>query len=208
MRHSHRFAGCPRTFAETASGPRAPDPGGSRRQHHRPEFRIARDNVSERANTRLTGEFGLKPRRKLHAPHRGWQKELDPHRQRTGRTKDRGHPLSGGKLPPDDNPGARLPRRSAAGSQQPVHPARSRSHTRSMVRTTKSDCLITQTHPSTVCLLARLLRSRITQLGIAAFAVFLITISRNNDSVGNIPNRESVFLRHYTPQSVVATLRY
>jgi len=42
------------------------------------------------------------------------------------------------------------------------------------------------------------MRSRITQLGIAAFAVFLITISRNNDSVGNIPNRESAFLRQYT----------
>jgi len=52
------------------------------------------------------------------------------------------------------------------------------------------------------------MRSRITQLGIAAFAVFLITISRNNDSVGNIPNRESAFLRQYTPQAVVATLRY
>src|SRR5208283_807988 len=96
------------------------------------------------------------PRGELDAPHRDWQKELDTHRQRPGRTESCGDLLGNRELPSHEDPGPRIPRRSAARSQQLFHPSRSRTHSQSLGRKTQSARLITPTHPPTVCLLSRL----------------------------------------------------
>ena len=89
-------------------------------------------------------------------PHRGWQKELDTHWQCTGRSEDRRHPLGGGELPPNQDPGTRLFRRSAAGTQQPLHPTPNSPHTRCLGPHNKIGLPHNPTYPSTVCLLVRL----------------------------------------------------
>src|SRR5271165_3359359 len=95
------------------------------------------------------------PRGELHAPHRDWQKELDTHRQRPGRTEGCGDLLGNRELPSKEDSGARIPRRSAARPQQLPRPSRSRTHSQSPDRKTQSARLITPAHPSTVCLLSR-----------------------------------------------------
>ena len=74
----------------------------------------------------------------------------------SGRTQGRRDPLGRRELPSKEDPGARIPGRSAAGSQQLLHPSRSRTHSQSLGRKTQSARLITPTQPSTVCLLSRL----------------------------------------------------
>ena len=73
-----------------------------------------------------------------------------------GRTQSRRDPIGRRELPSKEDSGARISGRSAAWSQQLLHPSRSRTHAQSLGRKTQSARLITPTHPSTVCLLSRL----------------------------------------------------